>query len=66
MYSVDTEEEAEELISRCCELVTYGPTYEIGYLAQELEKDQTLENLYAFGERLNSEYQKMKGDRSCG
>lgn len=60
--SVDTEGEAEELLSRCCELVTYGPDRKIGYLARELEKEQTLKNLYAFGERLEAEYRRMKGE----
>lgn len=62
MFSVDTEQEAEELLSRCCELVTYGPNKDFGWLAQELEKEQTLDNLYAFGERLKKEYERMKHD----
>lgn len=47
-------------MSRCCELVTYGAKREVGYLAQELEKEQTLENLASFGKRLDAEYRKMK------
>jgi hypothetical protein len=61
--SVETEADAEELLSRCCEIVTHGPKREFGYLAQELEKEQTLENLYAFGAKLEREYQKMLKER---
>lgn len=61
--SVDTEQEAKQLISRCCEPVTYGPQRKPGFLAQELEREQTLDNLYAFGARLEAEYQKMLAEK---
>ncbi len=62
IFSVETEEEAEALISRCCEQVWIGPEHtELAWLAQELETEQTLENLYAFGKRLAAEYARMKG-----
>lgn len=66
MYSVNTEEDARELLSRCCEPVTYGPERTPGYLAQELEQKQTLSNLYAFGRRLDAEYRKMLAEREDG
>jgi len=31
----------------------------MGYMAPELHDEQTLDNLYAFGARLEAEYQKM-------
>ncbi len=65
VYSVDTEQEAEELLSRTCEKVTYGPDYQIGYLAQELEHTQSLDNLWSFGRRLHKEYQKMKEEKDA-
>lgn len=63
MFSVDTKEEAEELLAMSCELVTYGKDYKVGYLARELEQEQTLENLYAFGRRLKANYRKMKAGK---
>lgn len=62
MASVSTEAEAEELLSRCCERVTTGLELKLGYLAPELEHEQTLDNLYAFGARLEREYQRMKAE----
>ncbi len=60
VFSVDTPGEAEKLLARCCELVTYGPDRKLGWLAPELEQKQTLENLYAFGHRLDKVYREMK------
>ncbi len=40
-------EEARQLVVLCC-----GTNYQGDYIARELVMDQTLENLYAFGERL--------------
>ena len=57
--SVETEAEAEELLSRTCELVTTGKERRPAYIARELEQEQTLLNLYTFGARLEAEYQKM-------
>lgn len=47
MYSVDTEEEARALITLACETNAAGE-----YIARELIEEQTLDNLIAFGERL--------------
>lgn len=48
-YSVDTEEEADTLVTLAC------PTnLDNEYFAPELAEEQTLENLYAFGFRLES------------
>lgn len=46
VYSVDTEDEAKMLLTMCC------PRLDSGWLAEELAKEQTLENLELFGERL--------------
>ena len=59
VFSVNTNDEAEKLLSRCCERVTYGTDYKVGYIAAELEENQTLANLYAFGDRLAAEYKRM-------
>lgn len=32
------------------------------YMAQELQDEQTLENLYRFGARLEREYQRMRNE----
>jgi hypothetical protein len=61
--SVETEADAVELISRCCEFVITGPDLRPGWLAPELEAKQTIENLYTFGARLEAEYQKMLKER---
>lgn len=47
MYSTDTEEEARLLIATACPM-----DYEGHYYARELAEEQTLENLYAFSDRL--------------
>jgi hypothetical protein len=59
---VDTNEEAQELLTRTCErvFVTRGEYRGLQFLAPELEKEQTLGNLNAFGDRLAAEYAKMK------
>lgn len=48
VYSVDTEEEARLLIASACRMDGAG-----NYYAPELVDDQTLETLYAFGDRLH-------------
>lgn len=48
VYSVDTEEEARLLIATACPMNLDGE-----YYAPELAGDQTLETLYAFGDRLH-------------
>lgn len=47
MFSVGSEEEAKRLITMACPTNLKGE-----YVAPELAAAQTLENLYAFGERL--------------
>jgi hypothetical protein len=64
--SVETEADAEELLRRCCETVYVRSEGRTGYVARELEREQTLDNLRAFGARLEAEYQKMLKDRSEG
>lgn len=61
--SVETEADAELLLERCCEPVYIESTQTFGYIASELEKEQTIANLYAFGARLEAEYQKILAER---
>lgn len=58
VFSVDTEEQARSLITFTC------PTnYEGEYYAPELAEEQTLENLYAFSDRLTDAWNKhVKSD----
>lgn len=60
IFSVDTEEEAEDLATRTCILAHNGQ-----YVAVALAEAQTLDNLYAFGDRLRVEYAKMKKEQRC-
>lgn len=46
---MDTEEEAKKLIATACQLGLDGE-----YYATELMEDQSLENLFAFGRRLEA------------
>jgi hypothetical protein len=62
--SVETEADAEELIARCCERVIVTEEHREAWMAQELHDEQTLENLYKFGARLEAEYQKMLAERA--
>ncbi len=55
VYSVDSEEEARQLIVLACETNLKGE-----YIAKELALEQTLENLHAFGERLAATHELMK------
>ena len=55
VFSVNTEKEAEALIVLTCPLSIEGD-----YYAPELAKDQTLENLRAFGDRLATAYEFME------
>jgi hypothetical protein len=63
-FSVDTEDEAKELIVRCCEAVWVRDEHggHFGFIAQELEQEQTLERLYSFGRRLAAEYSLMRSE----
>lgn len=55
VYSVDTEEEAEMLLRTACDTNVAGE-----YVARELVEEQTLENLEAFGARLQSVHERIK------
>lgn len=59
VFSVDTEEEAVALLTAACP--RDRGTGE--FIARELVEEQTLENLYAFGDRLREIYGKMKRRR---
>lgn len=60
VFSVNTEEEAKRLLVLGCPTNTGGD-----FIAVELAEKQTLEKLYAFGDRLEALYDKyiMEGDR---
>lgn len=51
MFSVEDEDEAERLIVLACDRNLFGQ-----YVARELVDEQTLENLEAFGDRLEGLY----------
>jgi hypothetical protein len=55
VFSVDTEEEAEQLLIASCPRGLDGAFY-----APELAQEQTLENLQAFSDRLLSIYTRIK------
>lgn len=58
MFSVETEEEARSLLVMTC------PTnYDGEFYARELVAEQTLDNLYAFGDRLRAMYAILKKSR---
>jgi hypothetical protein len=55
VYSVDTEEEAIQLLTAACPTNVQGD-----YLAPELVEEQTIDNLFAFGRRLEKMHKQMK------
>ena len=55
VYSVDTEEEAKQLLIAACPRNNNGD-----FIAPELATEQTLNNLYAFGHRLANIHERMK------
>ena len=58
VYSVDTEDEAKRLLTLAC------PTNNAGeFVAPELATEQTLDNRFAFGERLARVHAQMKGKK---
>lgn len=60
VFSVDTEEEAKALVVMTC------PTDAAGtYYARELAQEQTLENLYAFGEKVGKAHDLMVKHGNC-
>lgn len=58
VYSVDTEKEAYDLLTLACEKNNRGQ-----FLAKELIEEQTLENLFAFGDRLAKTHAALKNRR---
>lgn len=58
VYSVDTEIQAQALLTFACPI-----NYDKEFVATELSKEQTIDNLTAFGERLHEIYTKYLGDR---
>jgi hypothetical protein len=59
VFSVDTEDEAKMLLTMACPTNISGE-----FVAPELAEEQTLERLYAFGDRLAELHVKMtKGNR---
>lgn len=58
MYSVSTEKEARALLTVACQTNIDGE-----FLARELTQDQTIENLWAFGDRLAKVHEMMKERR---
>lgn len=55
MFSVDSEQEARDLILLCCPRDDAGTFY-----ARELAHEQTLENLQAFSDKLAKGYEMIK------
>lgn len=59
IYSVDTEEEAYDLLVLACGRNRYDE-----FVAEELAQEQTLENLFAFGARLEKAHNVLKESRA--
>lgn len=55
VFSVDTEDEARQLLTLACPRNMDGE-----FVARELAEEQTLGNLTAFGQRLAELYERMK------
>jgi hypothetical protein len=55
VFSVDTEQEARTLLTMACPTNMNGE-----FVARELVQEQTLENLEAFGDKLEKYYEVMK------
>lgn len=60
VFSVGTEQEAQELIVLSCETNIRGE-----YIARELTVDQTLDNLEKFGDRLEQMHEILKKNGRC-
>ena len=54
VFSVNTEEEARQLLVMTCSIDLASQ-----FVAQELVTEQTLENLYAFGDRLEAAFNQL-------
>lgn len=61
VYSVDTEDEARELLAFACETNKGGD-----FVARELAEAQDLEKLYAFGDRLRMMHESMRENDAKG
>ncbi len=59
-FSVDTMEKARELLVMAC-----PKNLNNEFIAPELAREQTLENLYAFGDRLQEQYKRIKGEQTA-
>jgi hypothetical protein len=60
VFSVSTEREAKKLIVLACPMDDSGQ-----YYARELAEDQTLANLYAFGDRLAALHEHFIAAGTC-
>lgn len=60
VFSVNTEEDAKKLLTVAC-----GTNEQGEFIARELAHEQTLENLYAFGDRLALYAERIGLDLSC-
>lgn len=58
VFSVNTLEEARQLLVRTC-----PRNYNGEFVAQELAVEQTLENLFAFGDRLEAAFNSRKAKK---
>ena len=58
IYSVDSAAEANDLLIAACERNLEGE-----FVARELAQDQSLENLYTFGDRLRDVHRRIKARR---
>jgi hypothetical protein len=57
IFSVNSEEEAKRLLVAAC-----SRNRDNEFIANELAEEQTLDNLYAFGDRLREIYARIKKD----
>lgn len=55
VFSVGDAREAEELLRYTC-----GTNLNDDYIARELAREQTLDNLFAFGERLRAAHDRLR------
>lgn len=61
VFSVGSEKEAKFLLTLTCETNIKG-----AYIARELIEEQTIENLFAFGKRLETMHDRfIKGTQHC-
>ena len=62
VYSVADEIEAEMLLTSACPMTKNQPSH---YIAEELVKEQTIDNLRAFGRRLDGVHERMRSNGLC-